>query len=106
MSTRFELAETRGVLTALAVHEPEAHASPERLYRLLLEIRIQLVHVTETLADGKAVVRLSVCELDGAPIRRARLRTVVEALGRVFVPKSAASPVLAPTAERGPPRAA
>jgi hypothetical protein len=103
MSTRFKFADDQGVLTALEVHEPEASA--ERLYHVLLSMRIQLVHVAESVSEGKTVVRLSVCELDGARIKPPRRQAIVEELS-VLLAGSNVAEAGSPAKERKPRRAA
>lgn len=106
MSTRFEFPETRSVITALEVHHAEAPPSAERLYCVLLAMRIQLVSHSESVAEGKSVVHLSVCELDGAPVKPPRRRALVQELAPLFARTAAPGPAPASTPERRPRRAA
>ena len=104
MSTRFEFRETRSVITALEVHEAEAPPPAERLYRVLLAMRIQLVALAESMLDGKSVMRLSVCELDGAPIKPPRRRALVQEIAPLFTRAATPEPSSPPL--RTPRRAA
>ena len=80
MSFRFALAEPTGVVAALEVHEPDGNASVEQLYAVLLAMRLQLVSATELDIEGRVVLELSVCELDGAPVKPARRRAILTEL--------------------------
>jgi hypothetical protein len=106
MSTRFEFRETRSVITALEVHEAEAPPPAERLYHVLLAMRIQLVALAESISDGKSVVRLSVCELDGAPIKPPRRRALVQEIAPLFTRAAAPDPEPSSAPARTPRRAA
>ena len=86
MSMSFRFSEATGVVAALEVHEPDGNASFERLYGVLLAMRLQLVSASELDVDGRVVLELSVCELDGGPVKPARRRAILAELssGVVF----------------------
>jgi hypothetical protein len=86
MSMSFRFSEATGVVAGLEVHEPDGSASLERLYGILLTLRLQLVSASELDVDGRVVLELAVCELDGGPVKPARRRAILADLssGLVF----------------------
>jgi hypothetical protein len=80
MSMSFRFREASGVVTALEVHDPDGIACIDALYRALLTLRVQLVKAVDTEIDGKPLLELSVCELDGARVKPARQRAILAEL--------------------------
>lgn len=82
MSMSFRFSEATGVVAALEVHEPDDSASLEQLYAVLLAMRLQLVSASELDVEGSVVLELSICELDGAPVKPARRRAILAELAQ------------------------
>ncbi|HEX4338585.1 MAG TPA: hypothetical protein VH062_21920 [Polyangiaceae bacterium] len=80
MSMSFRFKEATGVVAALEVRNPAGSASFEDLYRLLLEMRVQLVRASELEVAGRVVFELGVCELDGGKLGPARRHSILEEL--------------------------
>lgn len=89
MSMSFRFSESTGVVAALEVHEPDGNASLERLYGVLLAMRVQLVSASELTVEGRTVLELAVCELDGAPVKPARRRSIIAELAQRIARRAA-----------------
>src|SRR5882672_6833450 len=82
MSMSFRFSEATGVVAALEVHEPDGNASLEQLYAVLLAMRLQMVSASELDVEGRVVLELAVCELDGAPVKSGRRRAILAELAQ------------------------
>ena len=107
MSMSFRFKETKGVVAELEVHDPDDSASVEELYRVLLAMRLQLLKAVDVDIDGKLLLELSVCELDGAPVKPSRRRAILSELpARLTAPAPESSVSRPSVSPREPLRAA
>lgn len=90
MAMSFRFSEATGVVAALEVHDPDESASLERMYRVLLSMRVQLVSAAEVELGGRTMLELAVCELDGAPVKPGRRRAILNELPERIAQASAA----------------